>query len=58
MIQSPHHVDKTLVVVFTVLPGGALDASALVAAHTFWVVKRRGPIDALKPHSAARLCQR
>lgn len=28
-------MEKTLVVMFTVLPGGSLDDSALVAAHSF-----------------------
>lgn len=28
-------MEKALVVMFTVLPGGSLDGSALVAAHSF-----------------------
>ena len=33
--EEVHHVEKALVVMFTVLPGGSLDGSALVAAHSF-----------------------
>lgn len=35
MDSEVHHMEKALVVVFTVLPGGFSDGSALVAVHSF-----------------------